>query len=68
MLFLGPGSDSNADLGPTPVVEQLSFSIISSILSFDFDLFLGLFFTFWALMGYSWGWGRVRKLFLGLLM
>ena len=25
LLFLGPGLDSNANLGPTHVVEQLSF-------------------------------------------
>ena len=32
--------------GSTHVVEQLSFSIIPSILTFDFDLVLGSFFTF----------------------
>jgi len=40
MLFFGPGSDSNTDFGPPHVVEQLSFSMISSILTSDH------FFTF----------------------
>ena len=31
----------------THVVEQLSFSIVPSIPTFDFDLILGLFLTFW---------------------
>ena len=54
--------------GSTHVVEQLSFSMFPSTLSFDFDLWLESFLIFWALMGYFWGWGRVRKLFWGLLM
>ena len=35
-------------------VERLSFSIISSILTFDFELILGYFFLFgpyWAILG-----------------
>ena len=55
-------------LGSTHVVEQLSFSMFPSLLTFDFDLILGLFFTFWALMGYFWHWGRAQKNFGGLLM
>ena len=43
-------------LGTTHVVEQLLFSIVSSILTFDFDLILGSFLTFWGPNG----------LFLGL--
>ena len=35
-------------LGSTHVVEQLLFSIVPSILTFDFDLMLGLFFTVWG--------------------
>ena len=31
--------------------------------AFDFDLMLGSFLTFWVLMSYFWGWGRVGKLF-----
>ena len=43
-------------LGSTHVVEQLSFSMFLSILTFDFDLILGSFLTFWGPNG----------LFLGL--
>ena len=32
----------------TYVVEQLSFSFCLSILTFDFDLILGSFLTFWG--------------------
>ena len=39
-------------LGSTPMVEQLSFSIIPSILTFRFDLILGSFLTFWGPNGY----------------
>ena len=38
-------------LGSTHVVEQLSFSMFPSTLAFDFDLMLGSFLTFWAIMG-----------------
>ena len=34
-------------LGSTHVVEQLSFSMLPSILKFDLDLILGSFLTFW---------------------
>ena len=43
-------------MGSTHVVEQLSFSIFPSILTFDFDLILGSFLIFW----------RPNGLFLGL--
>ena len=36
------------------MVDQPIFSIVPLILTFDFDLILGLFFTFGALMGYFW--------------
>ena len=68
VLFLGLGSGSTTVLRSTHVVEQLSLSMLPSTLAFDFDLMFGPFFTFCALMGYFWGWGRVRKLFWGLLM
>ena len=42
-------------LGSTHIVQQLLFSLFPYILMFDFDLILGLFLTFWALMGYFWG-------------
>ena len=37
--------------GPTHVVEQLLFSIVLSILTFDLDLLLGSFLTFWGANG-----------------
>ena len=43
-------------MGSTYVVEQLSFSLFLSILTFDFDSILGSFLTFWGPNG----------LFLGL--
>ena len=55
-LFLGLGKGSNTVLGSTHVVEQLSFSMFSSILTFDFYLFYGIFFSF----------GGPNGLFLGL--
>ena len=55
-------------LGSSYLVEQLSFSMILSILTFDFDFILGLFFTFLGPNGLFSGWGRVRQLFWGPLM
>ena len=34
--------------GSTNIVAQLSFSMLSSIVTFEFDLVLGLFLTFWG--------------------
>ena len=45
-LFLGSGKGSKIVLGSTHVVEQLLFSIVPSILTFDFYLILGVIFTF----------------------
>ena len=56
-LFLGSGYTSRTVLGSTHVVEQLLFSTVPSIQTFDFDLILGSFFTFWGTNG----------LFLGLV-
>ena len=42
------GQDLKTVLGSTHVVEQLSFSMHSSIMTFDFDLILG---SFLSLMG-----------------
>ena len=54
VLFFGPG----LDFGPTHVLEQLSFSMISSILHFLNRYNLGVLFDFfWALMGYFLGSG-----------
>ena len=55
-LILGFGYASKNVLGSTYVMEQLSFSMFDSILTFDFDLTLGSFITFWGPNG----------LFLGL--
>ena len=43
-------------LGSTHVVEQLSFSLFLSILTFDLDLIMGAFFSLWG----------PNELFLGL--
>ena len=45
-------------LGSTHVVEQLSFSMFPSILTFDLDSILGSFLTFW---GPNWLFWRSRK-------
>ena len=42
------GVGFNTVLGSNHVDEQLLFSIIHSILTFDFDLNLGTFLTFWG--------------------
>ena len=46
-------------MGSTYVVEQLLFSIVPSILTFDFDLILGSFLAFWGpnglFSGLRWG-------------
>ena len=44
MLFLGSGSKTV--LESTHAVEQLLFSMFSSIVTFDFDLILESFLTF----------------------
>ena len=67
-LLLGLEKGSKIVLGYTHLVEQLSFSTFSLILTFEFYFIWGHFQFFWSLMGYFLGWGRVRKLFWGLLM
>ena len=47
-LFLGSAYGSKTILESTHVVEQLLFSLFSSIVNFYFHLILGLFFTFWG--------------------
>ena len=53
--FLGVGVGLKYCLGSTHVVEQFLFSIVSSILTFNFDLILGSFITFrgpnWLFLG-----------------
>ena len=53
-LFLGSGNGPKTVLGSPHVVEQLSFSMLPSILTFDFDLILGSFLTFWGPNGPFW--------------
>ena len=59
---------SKTVLKSTQAVEQLSLSMLPSILTFEFDLILGLFLTFWPLMGCFLGRSRVWKLVWGLLL
>ena len=59
-LRLGLGKGSKTFLGYTHVVEQLSFSMFPSILTFNFDLILWSFFDLlgplWAkFWGFGWG-------------
>ena len=51
-------------LGSTYIVEQPSFSMLHSTLSFEFDLILGLFLTFWGHNGLLLGQEGLKK-FLG---
>ena len=67
-LRLELGKGSKTVLGSTHVVEQLSFSLFPSIMTFDFDSNLGSFFNICALTGYFLGWGRVQQLIWFLLM
>ena len=41
----------------TNVIEQVLFSMFSSILTFVFDLILGSFLSFWGPNGLVWGVG-----------
>ena len=45
-LFLGSGQGSKTVLGSTHVVKHFLFSIVPSILSFDFNLIFWLFLNF----------------------
>ena len=47
-LFLGLGQGLTTVMGSTHIVEQLSFSMFLSILTFDFDLILRSFLSFWG--------------------
>ena len=52
-------------MGSTHVVEQLSFSLFLSILTFDFDSILGSFLTFWGPNGLLLGLGKGPNTVLG---
>ena len=64
-LFLRFGKNSKTVLRSTHEVEQLLFSIFHSILTFDFDLILGSFLTFWGPNGLFLGLGEGSKSVLG---
>ena len=63
-------SGSEIVLGSTHIVQQLLFSMFPSILTFDFDLILGSFLTFWSPNGLFFGssltFGGPNGLFLWL--
>ena len=61
MAIFGVGEGFKNVLRSTHVVEQLSFSLFLSILTFDFELISGLFFTFWGPKGLFWGLGKGSK-------
>ena len=58
MLFEGWGQVKIV-LGPTHIVQHLSFSLFPSILAVDFDLIFGLFWTVFGpnglVLGSMWG-------------
>ena len=64
-LLFGLGYGSKFFSGSTHVVEKFSFAIIASVLTFEFYLILGLFFTFWSPNGLLLGLGYGSKSFLG---
>ena len=51
----------NIDLRSTNVVEQLSFYLFPSTLTFDFYFILGSFLTFGTLTGYCHSWPRLTN-------
>ena len=57
--FIGVGLWPKICFRSTHVADQRLFSIVPSILTFDFDLFLGWLLIFGALMCYILGRGRV---------
>ena len=59
MGFFRFGVGFKNSFGSTHVANQLLFSIVSSILTFDFDL------TFWGPNGLFWGSGLASKTVLG---
>ena len=63
--FWGLETGLKTVLGSTHVVKQLLFSMVPSILTFDFDLILGSFLTFWGPNGLLLGLGKGPNTFLG---
>ena len=64
-LILGLGWGSTTVLGSSHVVEQLLFSLLLSILTFDFNLILWSFLTFWGPNGLFLGLWTGSKTVLG---
>ena len=62
MGFFVVGFGSKTISGCTHVVKHLLFSKFSSILTFDFDLILVSFLTFWGPNGLFWGRNGVQSL------
>ena len=52
-------------MGSIHVVEQFSFSLFLSILTFNFDSILGSFLTFWGPNGLFLGLGEGQNIVLG---
>ena len=55
--YFGSVGKAQTVLRSTHLVEQLSLSMLPSILTFDFDLVLGSFLTFWGPNGFFLGLG-----------
>ena len=55
-------------LGSSHKHEPLLFSKLPSILTLNFDLILWSFVTFLGPISYFWGWSKVQKCLLGLLI
>ena len=62
---MGVGLSSKNVLGSTNIVAQLSFSMLSSILTFECDFILELFLTFWGHNGLFVGSGYDLKTVMG---
>ena len=62
---MGLRKSSTTVLGLNHVVEQLSFSMFLSILTFYFDLILGSLFNFWGPNGLILGLGKGSSTVLG---
>ena len=62
---MGLGCGSKTVLGSTHVVKELLFSMFPSIQTFDFDLILGSFLSFWGPNGLFGGSGQGSKTVLG---
>ena len=64
-LLFGLRKGSIKVLWSTHVVQQILFSMFSSMLTFDFDLILELFLTLWGPNGLFLGLGLGSKTVLG---